>query len=155
MKTSNIVKMTSPEEIMEGYMSPVNIIHKHMHDQINIQVEDNIMKAVMKCGIEVDKEELIKALQYDRQQYDKGFNDGCKANTQRWIPCSERLPEDESTIYWTTHEDGSIVMHGYTNKNGFIYNWEVDDLEKRQRQGDVIAWMPLILPEPYKEGDQE
>lgn len=67
-----------------------------------------------------------------------------------WIPCSEMLPEDESIMYWTTHEDGSIVMHGYMKKNGFIYNWEVDDLEKRKRQGDVIAWMPLLLPEPYK-----
>ena len=74
---------------------------------------------------------------------------------QMWIPCSERLPDNESIMYWTTHEDGSVVMHGYTKKNGFIYNWEVDDLEKRKRQGDVIAWMPLPLPEPYKEGDQE
>ncbi len=70
-----------------------------------------------------------------------------------WIPCSERLPDDESIMYWTTHEDGSLVMHGYTKKNGFIYNWEVDDLEKRKRQGDVIAWMPLPLPEPYKENE--
>ena len=72
-----------------------------------------------------------------------------------WIPVSERLPEDESIMYWTTHEDESLVIHGYTKKNGFIYNWEVDDLEKRKRQGDVIAWMPLLLPEPYKGGDQE
>ena len=72
-----------------------------------------------------------------------------------WIPASERLPEDESIMYWTTHEDGSLVMHGYTKKNGFIYNWEVDDLGKRKRQGDVIAWMPLPLPEPYKEGEDE
>ena len=66
------------------------------------------------------------------------------------MPCSEGLPEDEGIMYWTTHEDGSIVMHGYTKKNGFVYNWEVDDLEKRKRQGGVIAWMPLPLPEPWK-----
>lgn len=70
-----------------------------------------------------------------------------------WIPCSERLPEDESIMYWTTHEDGSVVMHGFTKKNGFIFNWEVDDLEKRKRQGDVIAWKPISLPEPYEEGE--
>lgn len=70
-----------------------------------------------------------------------------------WIPCSDCLPEDENIMYWTTHEDGSLVMHGYTKKNGFIFNWEVDDLEKRKRQGDVIAWMPISLPEPYKEGE--
>lgn len=29
-----------------------------------------------KYSIDVDKEELLKALQYDREQYDKGFQDG-------------------------------------------------------------------------------
>lgn len=84
------------------------------------------------------------------QAYLKGYIDG-KAEAMQWIPCSERLPEDENIMYWTTHEDGSVVMHGFTKKNGFIFNWEVDDLEKRKRQGDVIAWKPISLPEPYKE----
>lgn len=69
-----------------------------------------------------------------------------------WIKTSEKLPEDENTMYWTAHEDGSLVMHGYSKAHGFIYNWEVHDLEKRKRQGGVIAWMPLPLPEPYKKG---
>lgn len=72
-----------------------------------------------------------------------------------WIETSERLPEDENTMYWTTHEDGSLVMHGYSKAHGFIYNWEVHDLEKRKRQGGVIAWMPLLLPKPYKKGGAE
>lgn len=67
-----------------------------------------------------------------------------------WIPCIERLPEEDGNLYWTTHEDGSIILHGYTNRNGFIYNWEVDDLEKRKRQGGVIAWMLIEEPEPYR-----
>ena len=57
------------------------------------------------------------------------------------IPVSERLPNGEDGLYWTTHEDGSLILHGYTKNNGFIYNWEVYDLEKRKRQGEVIAWM--------------
>ena len=69
----------------------------------------------------------------------------------QWIPCSERLPEEkDNELYWTTHEDGSVIQHGYCEGLGFIYNWEVDDLEKRERQGDVIAWMPNTQPEPYK-----
>lgn len=68
-----------------------------------------------------------------------------------WIPVSERLPEDETLMYWTTHEDGSLVMHGYTKWAGFIYNWEVEDMDKRKRQGQVIAWTPIFKPEPYKE----
>ena len=68
----------------------------------------------------------------------------------KWVPCSEKMPDKEYELYWTTHEDGSIVLHGYTIKNGFIYNWEVDDLELRKRQGGVVAWMIIPLPEPYK-----
>lgn len=38
--------------------------------------EDDVVKAVQKVGINVDKDELIKALSYDRNQYEKGYNDG-------------------------------------------------------------------------------
>lgn len=68
----------------------------------------------------------------------------------KWVPCSDKMPDKEYELYWTTHEDGSIVLHGYTKKNGFIYNWEVDDLELRKRQGGVVAWMLIPMPEPYK-----
>ena len=68
----------------------------------------------------------------------------------KWILCSEKMPDKEYELYWTTHEDGSIVLHSYTKKNGFIYNWEVDDLELRKRQGGVVAWMLIPMPEPYK-----
>ena len=34
------------------------------------------MEAAQHFGIFVDKEELIKALQYDRNQYVKGYSDG-------------------------------------------------------------------------------
>ena len=33
------------------------------------------MECICEYGIEVDKEELIKALNYDRNQYEKGYND--------------------------------------------------------------------------------
>lgn len=68
----------------------------------------------------------------------------------KWILCNDKMPDREYELYWTTHEDGSIVLHGYTKKNGFIYNWEVDDLELRKRQGGVVAWMLIPMPEPYK-----
>lgn len=39
------------------------------------QIEGEIYKAVMDVGVNVDKEELLKALQYDREQYQKGYKD--------------------------------------------------------------------------------
>ena len=42
-----------------------------------VQEDENmVMKAVRKVGVNVDKGALIKALQYDRNQYTKGYEDG-------------------------------------------------------------------------------
>lgn len=45
---------------------------------IDSEIDNGILKVVMEHGIIVDKEELIKALKYDRKQYDKGYKDGYK-----------------------------------------------------------------------------
>ena len=42
--------------------NPIEIIQ----NQMNIEFEDEIMKAVMSVGVNVDKEELIKLLKRDR-----------------------------------------------------------------------------------------
>lgn len=60
-----------------------------------------------------------------------------------WIPCSEKLPIEEWETYITTHEDGSVQIHSYTHKDGFVFNWNTDKPNSK-----VVAWMPL--PEPYK-----
>lgn len=57
------------------YINPINEIYKDMEVRINQHLEEMIVKAVRECDIEVDKEELIKALKYDRNQYEKGFAD--------------------------------------------------------------------------------
>ncbi len=38
-------------------------------------MEGEILKAVQNVGVNVDKDELLKALQYDRNQYQKGYAD--------------------------------------------------------------------------------
>lgn len=58
------------------YESPIEIITSEIQNMIIQQEENNIFRAVRKIGVNVDKEELIKALKYDRKQYFKGFNDG-------------------------------------------------------------------------------
>lgn len=54
------------------YESPINQILGEMQ----ITYENECMKAVQSCGFDVNKEELTKVLQYDRNQYEKGHNDG-------------------------------------------------------------------------------
>lgn len=74
-----------------------------------------------------------------------------------WIPCSERLPEeDETSEYYdaviVTLDDGRVACGCYRNRDK---EWWVDaeDGEKYSinATGHVVAWVPL--PESYKEGD--
>lgn len=56
------------------YESPIKIIT----GQIKTNYEDAIYRAVQNVGINVDREELLKALEYDRGQYEEGFKEGEK-----------------------------------------------------------------------------
>lgn len=60
--------------------------------------------------------------------------------TQEWILCSERLPE-ETGKYLITEEDGEVCVDTYLVKHN---EWEWYECFP-------IAWMPL--PEPFKEGE--
>jgi hypothetical protein len=60
---------------MKIYRSPIALIQK----EIDYKIEDDIHEAVLECDITVDKEELIKALKYDRNQYDIGYQDGVRS----------------------------------------------------------------------------
>lgn len=60
------------------YESPIKVIIDDICSDAKKKEEDYIMECVHKIGVDVDKDELVKALQYDRQQYDKGYEDGFK-----------------------------------------------------------------------------
>ena len=53
------------------YKSPIELL---FHG-IEAQLEKGIVQAVAKHDIIVDREELIRALEYDRGQYEKGYQD--------------------------------------------------------------------------------
>lgn len=59
------------------YESPINIyeLTRDIQQKINQDQEEKVMECICEYGINVDKEELIKALNYDRNQYQKGFAD--------------------------------------------------------------------------------
>ena len=51
------------------YESPINIIIS----KLCTKLESDCVKFVQSYGFDVDKEELAKALNYDRKQYEKGY----------------------------------------------------------------------------------
>ena len=57
------------------YESPITEIIGEMRMKQVEEQENHIYECIQQYGINVDKEELIKALQYDRDQYEKGYRD--------------------------------------------------------------------------------
>ena len=73
-----------------------------------IDWEDEIYKQILKYNIVVDKEELLRALRYDREQYNKGYKDALLERVSDWTisPFDGKLmcahcyePTNEKTFY--------------------------------------------------------
>ena len=63
----------------------------------------------------------------------------------KWIPCSERLPEDNT--------DAIICFHnGEITEMRYLGNEIFQGIYKHTTKA-IVAWMPL--PETYKEGEDE
>lgn len=60
------------------YESPIQLMMNDMYKQIQVEQEITVYKAIQSIGVNVDKDKLIKALKYDREQYNKGYADGIK-----------------------------------------------------------------------------
>lgn len=90
------------------YKSPIEIICTGIEQQF----ENNILKAIQHYEIQIDKDELIKALNYDRDQYIKGYNEAYNeavANLQKkgvWI--ARPLPDDWVGTLYTCNNCGSV-----------------------------------------------
>lgn len=87
------------------YESPIELFYNSHMEEIKTSVEDAVVRGVVNCGIEVDKDELIKALAYDRGQYEKGFADGWAAAKGRVTVAMETLRAVLEERYGTKLDD--------------------------------------------------
>lgn len=70
------------------YLSPIEIFESPIHDvikQFNEEKENYIYQCVADIGVNIDKKELMKALQYDREQYTKGYAEGYADGIEEFI----------------------------------------------------------------------
>ena len=127
------------------YDSPIQLHLTEIQKQIVDAKEETILKAVQRMGVEVKREELIRALKYDRGQYEKGYADGRADSRCEWIPVTERLPGEEClAVDWN-----GVMMIGYVCGNEYSttgYGAE----SNCEFLSNITHWMPL--PEAPKEG---
>ena len=99
---------------------------------------------------------LLKAWQYEAQRLGAEINNRfataiiAQVNAmptiepdQKWIPCSERLPEENEVVLTQAQFKDDVKM-AVSSRVDFNYwtGWGT-------REINIVAWMPL--PEPYKE----
>lgn len=63
-----------------------------------------------------------------------------------WIPCSERLPEENGNYLVTVEANDGTAQLKYQMVDHYGPKWLLD--KKKEK---VVAWMPL--PEPYQSND--
>ena len=103
------------------YESPIELVYHETFPKLIKQQEDLIMRGCLDVGVYVDKEELIKALKYDREQYQKGYEDG-RPQKGEWVDgyygvwCSVCKQDHEYRTPYCPFCGAD--MRGGTNENG-------------------------------------
>lgn len=104
--------------------SPIKIITYGMRKEIDGQ----IFRAVQNVGVIVDKEESLKALQYDREQYSKGYADGYKKAVEEF----SKSVNEKITEFVLGHQDQLDFVSGVGM--GWRFVEEVAEQMKGERE---------------------
>ena len=95
------------------YESPISITERLLDEYAKMVIErrDNeiLAKVQSVVDVDVDKAELLRALQYDRNQYEKGYADA-KAELVRCRDCKHCSANTPDGLHWCDeHERGSLM----------------------------------------------
>lgn len=85
------------------------------------EVDNLVLQSCVKVGCHVDKDELEKALRYDRGQYEKGYEDGKRDAAAAIEELQARLGEAENSVdnykrmWLEKHEPKTARWEGWTS----------------------------------------
>lgn len=149
----SINRIVNEMDLSDGYNSPISVYMRSldkMRMEIKADFDNNVWKAVLEYGVHVDKEELLHALSYDRNQYQRGYANGVSVGYQkglasRWISVDEEMP------------DGKLPAHcfvRYENESVGIAVWDGESWYTKYDLGVPIThWMYIPAP-PEKENNE-
>ena len=97
------------------YESPITLLKTQTDNfvkVVNEKTDEVIFKAVVNVLPQVNKEELIKALEYDRGQYIKGYQDRDK-EIVRCKDCRHLYEDNGCPLrVWHTHVEDDYCSYG-------------------------------------------
>jgi hypothetical protein len=99
------------------------------------KIEGEILNKIVEIGVNVDKDELIKALQYDRDQYDKGYEDG-QSDAEEEIKRLERICNSYALQYGSVRDQLPIIQRVGVDAASRIFE-EIGALMKAHSIGDI------------------
>lgn len=99
------------------YKSPITIIESTIDSfskAIIKQKDDAIFAEIQHSfGVDLDREELIRALKYDRDQYNKGYADGIRDAMEELVRCKECKHYDNSEGICWCHLNSRFYPGGF------------------------------------------
>lgn len=105
--------------MMDNWKSPIDLtmLTEEFATKIHDDQTECIIEACMKMGINIDKEELLRALQYDRGQYEKGFADGIKARDEEIVRCKGcKYRDDDDFCTGRGYPNALVPDDGFCDK---------------------------------------
>lgn len=150
-------KQEIPNELLDHDPNIVNYVVEKMVNELAKGIADVLSDGEL-YAIQMKKPEIdgLGAL----NQNCTAYRSTVEYTPMYWIPCSVRVPQIKehhcSDPVWVTTSDGIVFMDELEEN---IFGQTVFSCERDTPFGEsnheVIAWMPVIVPEPYKEDGSE
>lgn len=132
------------------YESPINLTYSEpIYEEVTNHLNETIYQAVASVGVDVNREELIKALAYDRRQYEKGYADGKKEYA--WLPVGLTQPKraDKYFVLVDCGGEYDIDILSFSKELGWYY-YDDEKYEEVDWNDDVYFWMPTPEKPKYE-----
>lgn len=131
------------------------VIHcESQEEQEETEKDLELLNAIYAFKKATKCEEILVMQKHGTKAWDENGKEHTMQPTDKWIPCSERLPDEQERSGWyegrvsepvlVTVGDG--VTEAFTIDG--VWNWYIDTDYYKEIPEKVTAWMPL--PEPYK-----
>ena len=114
--------------------------------------------AIGRAEIEIEKlpsaqptdAEIQRMQDIEQAMLDKAYECG-KQDAQEWIPCKTAIPEKENTRVTYQTNAGVIIFDGiYGGIDAYGHRVWLDRERGLYWDDEVVAWMPIVIPEPWK-----